>query len=50
MNTPLYSGVIINYVCTAACKHCIVASSPDCPKDHITEEAAERIARLLRES
>ena len=50
MNTPLYSGVIINYVCTAACKHCIVASSPDCPKDHITEEMAENIAKLLSES
>jgi len=50
MNTPYYSGIITNYVCTAACRHCMFGSSPDCPKDFITAEEAERIAALLREA
>jgi len=47
MNTPVYSGVITNYVCTAACRHCMFASSPDCPKEYITAPMAEHIAEVL---
>jgi len=50
MQTPMYSGVITNYVCTAACRHCMFASAPDCPKEYITEEMSGRIAAILREA
>lgn len=50
MNTPLYSGIITNYVCTAACRHCMFGSSPDCPKEFITAETAENLAALLEEA
>ena len=47
MNTPVYCGVITSYACTAACRHCMFASSPDCPKEFLTPEKAEEIASLL---
>ncbi len=50
MNTPIYSGIILNYVCTASCRHCMFASAPDCPKEYITEDTAERLAALLEEA
>lgn len=50
MNTPVYSGIIMNYVCTAACRHCMFASAPDCPREYISEEMADRLASLLREA
>jgi|LSQX01.2.fsa_nt_gb uncharacterized Fe-S cluster-containing radical SAM superfamily protein len=50
MNTPYYSGIITNYVCTAACRHCMFGSSPSCPKDFITADESERTAALLREA
>ena len=42
-----YSGVITNYVCTAACRHCMFASSPNRPKDFISDEMSENIAKTL---
>ena len=50
MNTPVYSGIITNYVCTAACRHCMFASSPQIEKEYISPETAERLASLLREA
>lgn len=50
MNTPYGSGVITNYVCTAACRHCMFGSSPDCPKEYITPETAGNLASLLAEA
>ena len=50
MNTPIYSGIITNYVCTAACRHCMFASSYNLPKEYISREMAEKLARLLRKS
>ena len=50
MNTPFYSGIITNYVCTAACRHCMFASSYTLPKEYISRETAEKLARLLRKS
>ncbi|MBR4960700.1 MAG: radical SAM protein [Clostridia bacterium] len=50
MNTPVYSGIITNYVCTAACRHCMFASSPDCPKEFITVDRAEELAALLEKA
>lgn len=50
MNTPVYSGIIMNYVCTAACRHCMFASAPDCPKEYVSAEMAERLAAILEEA
>ncbi len=50
MNTPVYSGIITNYVCTAACRHCMFASAPHLPKEYISAETAERLAELLQEA
>lgn len=49
-NRMNYSGIITNYNCSAACRHCMFASSPRAGKAFITEEAAERIARKLKEA
>ncbi|MBQ4606218.1 MAG: radical SAM protein [Clostridia bacterium] len=50
MNTPAYSGIITSYACTAACRHCMFASSPDCPKEFLTAEKAEELAALLEKA
>lgn len=50
MNTPAYSGIIMNYVCTAECRHCMFASAPDCPKEYISPEMAEHLASVLEEA
>ena len=50
MKTPIGSGIITNYNCTASCRHCMFASSPECKKEFITAEKAEEIASLLEES
>lgn len=47
MKTPISSGVITNYNCTASCRHCMFASSPSCKKDYMTREKAEEVATLL---
>ena len=47
MNTPYYSGIITNYVCTAACRHCMFGSSPSCPKDFITADESKEPPRCL---
>lgn len=47
MKTPVSSGVITNYNCTAECSHCMFASSPGCKKDYITREMSEKVAELL---
>ena len=47
MKTPISSGVITNYNCTAECRHCMFASSPSCKKDYMTREMAEKTAALL---
>ncbi len=50
MNTPVYSGIITGYACTAACRHCMFASSPDCPHEFMTADMAEKLASLLAEA
>lgn len=50
MKTPVYSGIITNYTCTASCRHCMFASSPACEKDFITPEMSEHLASLLEEA
>ena len=50
MKTPIGSGIITNYNCTASCRHCMFASSPECKKEFINAETAEKVAALLEES
>ncbi len=50
MNTPMYSGIITGYACTAACRHCMFASGPDCPGEFMTADMAERLATLLEKA
>lgn len=45
-----YSGVIINYACSARCGHCMFAGAPKGSKDFITPEAAERVAQRLSQA
>ena len=47
MKTPVASGIITNYNCTASCRHCMFASSPNCKKDYMTREKANEVAELL---
>ncbi|MBQ2955937.1 MAG: radical SAM protein [Clostridia bacterium] len=47
-NTMHYSGIITNYSCSAACRHCMFASSPRSGKAFITGETAERIVQRLK--
>ncbi len=47
-NAMMYSGIITNYGCSAACRHCMFASSPRAGKEFISGEAAERIAGRLK--
>jgi len=42
-----HGGVMANYRCTAACRHCLYACSPERSAGYITEAAAEYIAELL---
>lgn len=48
--TMMYSGIITNYSCSAACRHCMFASSPRAGKEFISEEAAERIVWRLKQA
>jgi len=49
-NTMTYSGIITNYSCSAACRHCMFASSPRAGQEFISEEAAERIVKRLKQA
>ena len=50
MKTPVYSGIITNYNCTAECKHCMFASSPSCKKDYMTKQTADETEKLLAQA
>ncbi|MCL2070230.1 MAG: 4Fe-4S cluster-binding domain-containing protein [Treponema sp.] len=46
-------GVMVNYRCSAACRHCLYSCSPtrkaaNSPDDYVDEESAEEICRLLK--
>lgn len=45
-----YSGVITNYNCPAACRHCMFCSSPRAGKDFIAPEMAEIISVKLAQA
>lgn len=42
-----HCGIMANYRCTAACRHCLYACSPDRSGGYITEETAKRICAVL---
>jgi hypothetical protein len=42
-------GVMVNYRCTAACRHCLYACSPDRDPRYISQDRMEEVAALLRE-
>jgi hypothetical protein len=41
-------GLITNYHCSAACRHCLYASSPRRPKDYIRPQTARRLGEIVR--
>lgn len=41
-------GLITNYHCSSACRHCLYASSPRWEKDYITPERAAAVFRTMR--
>jgi len=46
----VYGGIITNYFCTSACRHCLYNCSPHWQKNYINAEAAEanfRVAKAL---
>ena len=44
----LHGGIMANYRCTAACRHCLYACSPERTDGYITESTARSVAGLLR--
>ena len=44
-----HGGINANYRCTAACRHCVVASSPTRAAGYISAENARSLCALLRE-
>ena len=44
-----HGGIMPNYRCTAACRHCLYACSPTRTGGYITKETAETVSGLLRE-
>ena len=44
-----HGGIIANYKCTAACRHCLYACSPQRDGGYISRAAAKEISGLLRE-
>ena len=45
-----HGGIMANYRCTAACRHCLYACSPERTDGYITEKVAESVASLLRKA
>ena len=43
-----HGGIMANYRCTAACRHCLYACSPERTDGYINEATAESVASLLR--
>ena len=46
--TLIHGGVMVNYQCSAACRHCLYSCSPTRGAGYIDEESAENVCRLLR--
>lgn len=44
----IHGGIMANYRCTAACRHCLYACGPDRTGGYITSETARAVCALLR--
>jgi len=44
-----HGGIMTNYECNAACRHCLYACSPDRSDGYISPQGAEEVCRLLVE-
>jgi len=44
-----HGGIMTNYECNAACRHCLYACSPDRSSGYISPQGAEEVCRLLVE-
>jgi len=44
-----HGGIMANYKCTAACRHCLYACSPERSDGYISKVTAEEVCALLRE-
>ncbi|AEF82564.1 radical SAM protein [Leadbettera azotonutricia] len=45
--TLRHCGIMVNYKCTAACRHCLYSCSPGWEDGYINEKTAREICRLL---
>jgi len=43
-----HCGILVNYECNAACRHCLYACSPGRSADYMTPETADKICSLLK--
>jgi len=47
--SPLYhGGIMVNYKCNAACRHCLYASSPSRKTGYISKDMLELVCKLLK--
>ena len=44
-----HGGIMVNYQCNAACRHCLYSCSPQRKPGYIDEETAEEVCRILCE-
>ena len=44
-----HCGLVVNYACNAACRHCLYACSPKRNSGYMSEDSCERICLLLQE-
>jgi len=44
----MHCGIMVNYQCTAACQHCLYASSPAWQDGYITEATMRDVCQMLR--
>ena len=48
IGTLIHGGVMVNYQCSAACRHCLYSCSPTRGAGYMDEESAEKICRYLK--
>ena len=46
--TLSHCGIMVNYQCNAACRHCLYSCSPARTPGYVSEDSMEEICRLLR--
>jgi len=48
IGTLTHGGIMVNYRCSAACRHCLYSCSPTRGEGYVDEASAETICRFLR--